>query len=360
MSLRRVLLVAALCLASCSLALPVSSLQPICSVASASRPSKFPSGTQSYVASYGSYALYAETSFTTFINTMYNFNGQFLLAQAGSSTPAYYWNVALGVQGLLQYAAFHSAHGIGGLGWGSSTVISTAQSIIATQTESSQNDAQLRDAYNDDMSWMIHGLTLLYQSTSSTTYTNMAQTLLTTIQSSDDTTCCGSHPGGVWWDTAHTSKVTASQIGVAVAALRMIETGQFASSKTTLLAYAVSHYSFWKQYFTNSAGNVADHEDTSGTITYWGSGLCAHGTTLHSKTPHREPLTSVPHTRLSVCLCCFCPLRPIRRRLFLPSHRLRFCRPTASRTTTASCWARRSTSTSRRVRLSTSPTPRCG
>ena len=137
-------------LSVCCLLEPVSSLRPVCSVASASRPSLFPSGTSSYTASLGSYALYAETSFTTFINNMYDYSGQYLFAQQGSTNIAGYWNTAVAVQGLLQYASFHASHGIGGLGWGASTVISTAQSIVATQqTESGENDSELRDGYND-------------------------------------------------------------------------------------------------------------------------------------------------------------------------------------------------------------------
>ena len=269
-SLGRLLLVVAF--SSCCLVGRVSCVQPVCSLASSSRPSQFSSGSQSYVASLGSYALYAETAFTAFIDNMYNYDGQFLLAQQGSSSAAYYWNTALAIQGLLQYATFHANHGIGGLGWGADTVVSTVQAIVATQqTETGENDSSLRDSYNDDMSWMIHGLTLLYQQTGQSSYTTLASTLLSTVQQSDDTSCCGSHPGGVWWDTAHTSKVTASQIGVTVAALRMIETGQYASTQAALLSYAESHYSFWKANFVNTAtGQVADHEDTTGAITWWG------------------------------------------------------------------------------------------
>ena len=267
-----VLFVTAVCLVSV-LVVPVSCLQPICSLAPASRPAAFPSGTQSYVASLGSYALYAETAFTTFINNMYNYDGQFLLAQQGSSSVSNYWNTAVAIQGLLQYATFHANHGIGGLGWGANTVISTAQAIVATQqTESGENDSNLRDGYNDDMSWMIHALTLLYQSSNDATYVTMANTLLTTVQQSDDTSCCGSHPGGVWWDTAHTSKATAAQMGVTVAALRLRETGTYnTANAATLLQYAESHYSFWKSYFVNTAtGQVVDHEDTEGDLTWWG------------------------------------------------------------------------------------------
>ena len=122
------------------------------------------------------------------------------------------------------------------------------------------------------MSWMIHALTLLYQQTGQSSYITMSSTLLSTVQQSDDTTCCGSHPGGVWWDLAHTSKATAAQMGVTVAALRMIETGQYnAATEATLLSYAESHYTFWKSNFLNTAtGQIADHEDTSGALTWWG------------------------------------------------------------------------------------------
>jgi hypothetical protein len=119
---------------------------------------------------------------------------------------------------------------------------------------------------------MIHALVKLWEHTQSSTPISQAEVLFDTIKAQDDTTCCGAHPGGVWWDAAHTEKATAAQIGVTVAALRLRETTHATEySQSTWLSYATSHYSFWKSYFTNSGtGQVVDHEDTSGNLVWWG------------------------------------------------------------------------------------------
>ncbi len=45
--------------------------------------------------------------------------------------------------------------------------------------------------------------------------------LLTLGSVKRDTTCCGAHKGGMWWDVAQTSKATASNFGSALALGRM-------------------------------------------------------------------------------------------------------------------------------------------
>lgn len=91
---------------------------------------------------------------------------------------------------MLDYASFHSAHGIGGMGWGSDTVVSTVQDIIATQkTLSGQCDSSLRNGYNDDMSWMMHALAKLYSHNGQSSYISMAEVLFDTVKNSDDSTC---------------------------------------------------------------------------------------------------------------------------------------------------------------------------
>jgi hypothetical protein len=246
---------------------------PLCSLSSSARWSAFPTALQSYSAKQGSYASYGESSFTTFINNMYDATNRRLRISYGSSTVSNYWNSAIAWQGLLDYASFHDAHGIPGQGWGSATVVSTVQDLVTTQESlSGENDAQLRDGYDDDMSWAIHGLVKLWFHTGQQSYLDSATVLFDTVKAQDDTTCCGSHPGGVWWDTAHTSKATAAQAGITVAALRLMETSHATEyTQSQWLAYAQSHYSFWKTNFVNTGnGQVCDHEDTSGNLVWWG------------------------------------------------------------------------------------------
>ncbi|KAG9023492.1 hypothetical protein FRB95_013002 [Tulasnella sp. JGI-2019a] len=255
----------------------VLAVTPVCSLASASRLAALKTSSSTTASTLGSptYANIAETVFTTYINYYYSTSGRYLYASYGSTgTYSNYWNTAIAIQALLDYATFHNAHGIGGLGWGAATVVATVQDIVNTQkTLSGEANANLENGYNDDMSWMIHGLTKLYNHTSSATYVTMAQTLFDQVKLSDDTTCCGSYKGGVWWDTAHTSKATAAQLGITVAALKLGETGASTEyTKAQYLSYAQSHYSFWTSTpFTNRAnGQIVDHEDTAGALTWWG------------------------------------------------------------------------------------------
>ncbi|KAG8887699.1 hypothetical protein FRB98_009144 [Tulasnella sp. 332] len=255
----------------------VIAVTPVCSLASASRLAALKTSTTTHASTLGSpsYANIAEALFTTYINNYYSTSGRYLYASYSSTgTKSNYWNTAIAIQALLDYATFHNAYGIGGLGWGAATVVSTVEDIVTTQkTLSGENNANLEDGYNDDMSWMIHGLTKLYNHTSLATYITSAQTLFDQVKISDDTTCCGSTPGGVWWDMAHTSKATAAQMGITVAALKLAETGASTEyTKAQYLSYAQSHYSFWTSSpFTNRAtGQIVDHEDTTGALTWWG------------------------------------------------------------------------------------------
>ena len=60
-----------------------------------------------------------------------------------------------------------------------------------------------------------------------------------------DTTCCGPVKGGVWWDTQHTQKATASNFGPVITAVQLFQR----TNNNTYLAFA-------KQVRTTSVESV--------------------------------------------------------------------------------------------------------
>ena len=117
---------------------------------------------------------------------------------------------------------------------------------------------------------MMHALTSLYDHTQNSTYLDVATLLFDTVKQSDDTTCCGSWKDGVWWDLAHTSKATAAQAGVTMAALRLRETKAPKYSQEYFLQYAADHFWFWRLYMVdNSTGQVCDNINLKGRKTWW-------------------------------------------------------------------------------------------
>ena len=116
----------------------------------------------------------------------------------------------------------------------------------------------------------MHALTALYDRTHNSTYLDMATLLFDTVMQSDDTTCCGSWKDGVWWDLAHSSKATAAQAGVTMAALRLRESNASKYSQEFYLEYAAHHYWFWRLYMVdNSTGQVCDNINLKGRKSWW-------------------------------------------------------------------------------------------
>lgn len=85
---------------------------PICSLPESTRLTALQTSSSSYQASQDSYANRAETAFTTFINNMYITSTTRLRQTWGSTTVSNYWNTAVAMQGLLEYADFHQVSSI--------------------------------------------------------------------------------------------------------------------------------------------------------------------------------------------------------------------------------------------------------
>jgi len=112
------------------------------------------------------------------------------------------------------------------------------------------------DNWYDDMNWMTLALLNAHNHTGDNNYLNTAKTLFENIINAWDTSCCAPHPGGNWWDKAHTQKATASNAGPVISALILYERTKEARYRD----YGIKLYNFWRSYeVNNSTGQVVDH-----------------------------------------------------------------------------------------------------
>jgi predicted alpha-1,6-mannanase (GH76 family) len=117
--------------------------------------------------------------------------------------------------------------------------------------------------YYDDENWMALALLRGYSRNHDSKYLNRAKSLYSDIEAAWDTTCCGAHPGGLWWDRPHTQKATAANAGAVITGVRLAAI----SGDASYLAFAKQVYAFWRANMVDpSTFAVFDHIDPSGTI----------------------------------------------------------------------------------------------
>jgi predicted alpha-1,6-mannanase (GH76 family) len=134
--------------------------------------------------------------------------------------------------------------------------------LVETFYESQKAIGFSRNFY-DDENWMTLALMRAYDLTGDPAYLTEATTLYTDIMSGWDTTCCGSTPGGIWWDKPHTQKATASNAGPVIAGVRLSER----TSDPSYLAFAKQVYAFWTTNMIDpTTHEVIDHIDANGTL----------------------------------------------------------------------------------------------
>jgi predicted alpha-1,6-mannanase (GH76 family) len=121
--------------------------------------------------------------------------------------------------------------------------------------------------YFDDENWMALALIRAYDLTGSATYLSEAESLYADIMAGGwDTTCCGSSPGGIWWDRAHTEKATASNAGPVITGARLAER----TDNPAYLPFAQKVYAYWAaQMVDPTTHQVFDHITSSGEIVKW-------------------------------------------------------------------------------------------
>lgn len=120
--------------------------------------------------------------------------------------------------------------------------------------------------YYDDLNWM--GLTLLdaYELIKDQKYLKKAIELYTNIHSAWDETCCGVNKGGIWWDTKHTQKATASNAGPVILAARLFKI----TKENKYFQFGKKVYDFWmRNMINNETFQVCDHMKPNGDKTWW-------------------------------------------------------------------------------------------
>jgi predicted alpha-1,6-mannanase (GH76 family) len=130
-----------------------------------------------------------------------------------------------------------------------------------------QNQRGWLDGFYDDEDWITLALLHAYKATGDATYLDQAKVVFADIMNAWDTTCCGSHPGGIWWEKPTIDKVTAVNAGAVISGSRLYE----ATQDESYLAFATKVYGYWSTYMVDAtSGHVYDDIDNAGTInTAW-------------------------------------------------------------------------------------------
>ena len=129
-----------------------------------------------------------------------------------------------------------------------------------------QNERGWASDYYDDECWMCMALIHAYDLASDSKYLSRAETIFTEVQNAWDTTCCGTTPGGVWWDRAHSQKATASNAGAAFVAARLYRR----TGNAAYLTFARQVYAYWFAQMVNQfTGQVCDHITPTGEKVWW-------------------------------------------------------------------------------------------
>jgi predicted alpha-1,6-mannanase (GH76 family) len=123
------------------------------------------------------------------------------------------------------------------------------------------------DDYYDDENWITLALLHSYSLTNDSMYLEKAKFVFADIMKGWDTTCCGAHPGGIYWHKPNDSKVTAINAGAVISASRLYA----ATQDQTYLDFAKKTYAYWSTYMVDqTTGHVYDGISTAGVVnTTW-------------------------------------------------------------------------------------------
>lgn len=147
--------------------------------------------------------------------------------------------------------------------------------------------------YYDDEAWMTLALMRAYDLTADPRYLQTAETIYQDIMTQWDTTCCGSHLGGIWWDKKKTQKATASNAGPALAGIRLAQR----TGNAAYLDFAEKVYGFWMSDMVEPATfAIYDHlspngERSPGSLTYNHGLMIAAALELNAATGEAHYLT---------------------------------------------------------------------
>ena len=147
--------------------------------------------------------------------------------------------------------------------------------------------------YYDDEAWMTMALMRAFDLTGDARFLTTAEMIYQDIMAQWDTTCCGTHKGGIWWDKKHSSKATASNAGPVIAGVRLAKR----TNKTTYLDFAKQAYAFWMSDMVDQTSwAIYDHLNTdgsrgSGALTYNHGIMIGSGIELNAATGEAHYLT---------------------------------------------------------------------
>src|SRR5256885_17124432 len=79
------------------------------------------------------------------------------------------------------------------------------------------------DAYWDAERWLALALIHAYDVTGEALYLDKAKLVFDDIMKGWDETCCGAHPGGIFWHKPRDAKATAINAGPVISAARVYE-----------------------------------------------------------------------------------------------------------------------------------------
>jgi predicted alpha-1,6-mannanase (GH76 family) len=126
-----------------------------------------------------------------------------------------------------------------------------------------QNARGWSRTFYDDEDWMTLALLRAHDLTGDAKYLATARSLYADIMGGWDTSCCGSTPGGIWWDKAHTQKATASNAGPVIAGVRLFER----TGDQSYLDFAKKVYAHWTHTMIDPATHqVIDHIARDGAL----------------------------------------------------------------------------------------------
>jgi len=113
----------------------------------------------------------------------------------------------------------------------------------------------------DEEAWLTLALMRAYDLTSDARYLTTAETIYKDVMTRWDTTCCGTHLGGIWGDKNKTSKTTAANAGPALAGVRLAKR----TGNSAYLDFAKKVYAFWWSDMVDQATfAIYDHLNTDG------------------------------------------------------------------------------------------------
>jgi predicted alpha-1,6-mannanase (GH76 family) len=123
------------------------------------------------------------------------------------------------------------------------------------------------DDYYDDENWVTLTLLHAYDTTGDGIYLVKAAYVFADIMQGWDETCCGAHPGGIFWHKPRDAKVTAINAGAVISAVRLYER----TNDPIYRDFARKTFAYWSTYMVDPAtGHVYDGVSTAGAInTTW-------------------------------------------------------------------------------------------